>query len=878
MSEALVRHDAALQSVIDQHRGYVFKRVGDAFCASFASATDALACAIEAQRHVAQETNGVLHVRIALHSGEAQERDADYFGPALNRVARLLAIAYGDQILLSSSTAQLCKLDLPRDVVLRDLGTHRLKDLSEPERVYQACARGLRDDFPTLRSEENTPNNLPLQLTRLLGREAESKTVRTLLGKTRLVTLAGAGGIGKTRLALDVGASVLERFPDGVWFVELAEIADPELVASAVASAVNVRESQGQALTATLAKSLAHKTALLIFDNCEHLVDSAARVADALLHTCANVRILATSRQPLGIAGETVHRVESLTYPSGGEAPSVKAALRFSAVALFCERANAADSNFKLTAQTVPIVSEICAHLDGIALAIELAAARVKIFSPAALNDRLSERFRLLTGGSRTALPRQQTMRALIDWSYELLDERERAVLRRLGAFIGDFAMDAIEFVCLADGETVSSLVEKSLVATIPSQPEHRYRLLESTREYALEKLREAGDFEAAAALHIEYYAGLAREACERTQPLSPEWFARLDCERDNFRVALSRALVEGRDRDRGAQLAAQLSRYWYEGGYFGEGSTWIARALDAVDGSSRPSTAARLRLAQSMLASGAQKVEAARQSAALFETAGDRIGRGDALSHLGLGLRQLRRWDEAADALRAAAQLLDESGDASSHAVTLLTLGSISAYVGRYDEANDLYARVLQTASGVGYAAMAAHLYMADLHFHRRAYDRAVAEAAEALGLAEQTKNRRYSANARCNLAVYRTAAHRYAEAADDAREALQLLRESQNGIQLALAVQHMALLTALGTDPAPAARLLGYVDGYFYGAEYEREPTDEWSRKRLGRILRAKLEAAEFKRLYAEGSALTESQAVAIALATRAQHAVAR
>ena len=381
---------------------------------------------------------------MALHSGATDERDGDYFGPAVNRVARLLAVAHGGQVVASATTALLLRGMMPEQTQLRDLGEHRLKDLVEPERVWQLLAPGLAELFPPLQSLESLPNNLPRQLTPLIGRDDVLAEVEPLVLEQPLVSLVGTGGIGKTRLALQIGADLLDRVGDGVWVVELAALNDAASVVNAIASTLGLREQGDRPMLDVIEHYLRPRQLLLILDNCEHLIEEVARIADAILRTARDVRVLATSREPLRIAAERVYPVPSLAVPLG-DALTASDALQYGAIAFFAERARASDAKFALSDESAPIVSEICRRLDGIALAIELAAARVKVMAPRQLAQKLDERFRVLTGGNRTALPRQQTMRALIGWSYDLLSEQEQKLFRFVSIFVGGWTLAAAE-------------------------------------------------------------------------------------------------------------------------------------------------------------------------------------------------------------------------------------------------------------------------------------------------------------------------------------------------------------------------------------------------------------------------------------------------
>ena len=515
MLAAVQRHDAIGHAAMDAHGGYVFKTLGDAFCVAFARTDAAVSAALDFQRALAAEdfsAVGGLRVRAALHTGAADERGGDYFGSTVNRVARLLSIGHGGQTLLSGVTHDLVLGALPSQVSLRDLGEHRLKDLSRPEYVYQLVAPELASEFPALRSLQSMPNNLPLQMTSFVGRDREVAEIAESLGTHRLVTLVGSGGIGKTRTSLQVAANLLDGSGNGVWFIELAPLASDEYISATIAQALGLSlPPEGDAL-AHLVKTLKSWQALLVFDNCEHIVAGAARVIWAIIRQCPKIAILASSRQGLGIAGETIYRLPSLGVGDGATVANAREATAAPAIALFVERANAADQHFALTDENASIVADICRRLDGIPLAIELAAARVKVLSPRQLRERLDERFRVLTGGSRNLLPRQQTLRALIDWSHDLLDDRERMLFRRLGIFVNGFTLEAASAVATSDDfdeldlfDVLASLVDKSLVLAEPAGDALRYRMLESTRAYAREKLGASAESQERALRHLRH-------------------------------------------------------------------------------------------------------------------------------------------------------------------------------------------------------------------------------------------------------------------------------------------------------------------------------------------------------------------------------------
>lgn len=615
MKAAIARHEQLVRVAISRHGGYVFKTVGDAFCAAFDTVPKALHAALDAQRELGNEDFSAvrgLRVRMGLHTGDAEERDGDYFGPAVNRAARLMSIGHGGQILLSGATHELVYEDSPNEITFTDLGLHRLRDLAKPEHVWQVTTKDLSRDFPPLRSLDMLPNNLPVQVTSFRGREKDLEDLRAHLAEHRLVTLLGAGGVGKTRLATQLGAELLDRFSDGVWIADLAPITDSDLVTSVAAQVLGVNQAQGRPGNASITQFLKDKQLLIILDSCEHVLEAAAALADAIHRSCSNVRILTTSRQALGVSGEKVLRLASLAVPDKTAKLDSAAALCFGAVALFADRASLVDQSFRLGDDNAHIVAEICRRLDGIPLAIELAAARVKILSVSNLAYRLDERFKILSGGSRTALPRQKTLTALMDWSYDLLSPQEQTLFKRVAIFAGSLTLDAAAAVCSGDGiddcdvfDLIASLADKSLVVADTSGKLERYRVLESNRQYALDKLTASGERERIASRHAEYFRGVAQTAQKHhgTMPLSA-WLATLEPEGENLRSTLEWALGKGRQAALGGSVAAALEMFWWHAGVEAEGIRWIDAALRQIDESECAGIVAELRRARTRLTS----------------------------------------------------------------------------------------------------------------------------------------------------------------------------------------------------------------------------------------------------------------------------------
>jgi len=591
MAQAVACHDELMRAAVEANHGRVMKSTGDGIYAVFADPLDAVRAvvAIQAELRDPAVTAGIpLMVRCGIHCGEAEVRGDDFFGRTLNRAARIMSAAYGGQALVSHSVAELLADRLPSDVSLRDLGGLRLRGLPAPERVYQVLHPRLCDGFPPLRSLEATPNNFPQKLTSFIGRERELLEVEALLQATRLVTLLGMGGLGKTRLSLEVGAKLMDRFDDGAWFVDLASIRDPSLVASEVAKALGMHEEPGRPLVESLSAHLKPRKTLLILDNCEQVIGAAASLANAILGAAPHARIIATSREPLRVPGEQTYPVLPLPVPD--RADSLDALSRSTAVRLFVDRARLHRPSFSLDAHDASQVAELVARLEGIPLALELAAARIRSLTVGDINARLNDRYKLLTGGGRVLLERQQTLRALVDWSYDLLSEHEQVALNRLTVFAGSFDVAAAEQVCGVDPlasedmlDLLSSLVDKSLVMNDERADRARYRLLETIRDYGREKLARAGESAAIARRHCEYYFVLAKAA--RNGILSAQqadWIRRVETELDNVRAAIALGLTGGGDPVIAVKIAVAMQGFWILTGRSTEGRDYI-RAMRAL-------------------------------------------------------------------------------------------------------------------------------------------------------------------------------------------------------------------------------------------------------------------------------------------------------
>jgi predicted ATPase/class 3 adenylate cyclase len=707
MQVALARHDEILRSAIEERGGYVFKTVGDAFCAVFLTAPDALEAALETQRRLLSfewEQTEPLRVRMALHTGAAQERDGDYFGPPVNRVARLLSAGHGGQVLLSLPTQELVRDQLPAGSSLRDLGEHRLKDLFRPEWVFQLVSPDLPSVFAPLRTLGAYRNNLPLQPTPLIGREKEVSEVCDLLRgeETRLLTLTGPGGTGKTRLALQAAADLLEEFPDGTYFVSLATLTEAELLLPAVAEALGVRETAEQPLGENLKDYLSDRHLLLVLDNFEQVLGAAPAVTE-LVAGAPRLKVLATSRAPLGLYGEHEYAVPPLSVPDVKHLPDLKSLSQYEAVRLFIERAKSVKVDFEVSDENAPAVAEICVRLDGLPLAIELAAARIKMLPPKAMPQRLGNRLKLLTGGARDLPERQRTLRATIEWSFALLDEGEQVLFGRLAVFSGGRTLEAIEAICDAEGDLpvdtfdgVSSLLDKSLLRQEEGpNGEPRFVMLETVHEFAREKLRQSGEAEEIKRAHAEFFLTLAEEANSQLKGANQlEWLERLEAEHDNMRAALSWT-SERKEAEVALRLGGALWLFWFVRGYPSEGRRWLQEAL-AIDGHVSPESRAMALVGAGALALDQGALDLAQEA---FEEGLELLAHEEAseaklwlLSYLGLVAWEREELGQAREFFEEQLALSPKMSDTWWLAHSLHFLALVPYSLGDYERATELY------------------------------------------------------------------------------------------------------------------------------------------------------------------------------------------
>ena len=719
MRTAVEAHDDALRPLFQQHQGHIFRALGDAFYVAFETVSDALRAALAAQTALIALTEAhperpEVRVRMAIHTGEARPRDGDYFGLALNRTARLLDAVHGGQVAATAVAAQLAAEGMPTGAALCDLGLHSLRDFPVAESVFQLIHSSLPRDFPPLRTGTATPHNLPRQLTSFVGRESEAGKVRSLLLGSPLVTLTGAGGCGKTRLSLEVAGTVLEEFPGGVWFADLSSVRDAALIEQTVAAAVEVRPPPGRTPAEGLRDRLraGNAPSLLILDNCEQVVEGCAFFAALLLQDCPHLHLLATSREALGIAGETVWMVPTLRVPEKTTALTLAQLLQSEAVRLFVERARAATATFAPTEEDVPFLLSICRQLDGIPLALEIAASWSAMLGPRQIAERIEDRFKLLraASGSRTALPRQRTLRGAIEGSYDLLTEGERALMRRLSVFRGGWTLKAAEAVCAAlpdENEDLLiclyQLIRKSLVVAEPHREDiTRFRFLETIGQYAQEMLDTAGEIPVFYQRHQAYFAALAEEAQPKLSTGEQSvWLNRLEREHDNLRASLQRDC--GGDKETRLHMACLLTRFWMIRGFAAEGRRFLIQLQDELAHEDiTPSLKNRAANGAGVLSLNLTDFETAQryfeQVLEISRELNDSSGIGTALANLGYIAYQSNDLETVSARYEESAELMRRAGDQARLTTILVSLGAIQIKLRRFQEAEAILSEVLVT------------------------------------------------------------------------------------------------------------------------------------------------------------------------------------
>jgi predicted ATPase/class 3 adenylate cyclase len=882
MTTSLAVHDKLVRHAIEFHNGEVFKTGGDSFFATFGKISDAVDAAMEAQKRMAaHDWSAVdgLKVRMAVHVGTADRRDRDYFGPALNRCARLLALGHGGQILLTESTVEFLNAERNLREGLKPLGSYPLDDVRHPVGVYQVVVDGLKQDFPPLRTPEARPTNLPSRLARLIGRKAALEAARQLLADNRLVTLVGPGGVGKTRLALDLAHEQLPRFRGGVWLVECAPLSDAAHIPSAIAAALGIELRSTKPLLERLIDQLKSKEALIVLDNCEHLIADVAEIVEALLSNAAAIHVLATSQQPIGITGEQLFHVPPLSLPERAVS-TAEGALKFGAVELFVERAHAADPTFVFDATAATAVADICKRLDGLPLAIEMAAARAPTLGLDELSKGLDKRFRMLAGAARTAPLRHRTLQATFDWSYDLLPERECRILRRVAVFSGGFSLDAAKAVASDASEApdevvddLASLAAKSLVSVRSVEGRVRYGLLETTRLFALEKLAACGEASAMQERHARYFRAYFGDGIEDIFSMpSSAWYSAFAPEVDNLRAALRWSFSDEGDAECGITLAATSFAVWWALALLAEMRQWLERAMGKLSAATAPSVQALLwRITGTLLLIRAptQATFMLERAAALYRDQRDIPGLVRSLCNLSYVQVSIGRLGAAEAALQEAKSHFERVTGRQDFFAYYSSLGYLNAFRNEGAEAVKNFNAAIEIARTVGHEW---HLTVAQLDLARAHWilsDSARCEhlIRDVLGWNDHPSFRWQSLLdlGRGSLAAVLIERDQLQEARDLLQRAMPVLREMAPARYV---FDHFALRLAKVGSHRSAARLAGAASALAAGYDSFRAQPEARAYAATLAILQEHSSAEEIERWTAEGRALSEAEAFNLVL----------
>jgi len=928
------RHHDILHDAIESNHGYVFQIIGDSFSTAFHTAGDALKAAIKAQVYLKNEVwiKSPIKIRMGIHTGAAhvgniEDRSGGYIGYiTLSFVQRVMSIGHGGQILISNASYELIRNELPDKVTLQNMGNHHLKGLPNPEQIWQVNVPGLQHEFPPPSSSKVLSNNLPVQLTSFVGREKEIGKVKDVLARHPLVTLIGPGGTGKTRLSLHVAQEMLDQYSDGVWFVEFAPILDPILVPRTTAITIGLRDEPQRPIIDILCDYLHKKQLLIVLDNCEHLVDACAQMAHKILQAAPNVRILASSREVFGITGETTYRVPSLELPEL-DFMAVESLMEHEATRLFVDRATSAVSTFSVTDDNASAIIQICRRLDGIPLAIELAAAKTRVLSVDQIAKRLDDRFHLLIGGSRTAMERHQTLQATIDWSYNLLSPAEQILFSRFSVFVGGWTLEAAESVCSDKNTTtktplkaydilelLSQLINKSLVATDERNGEIRYQMLETIRQYANEELLKFGDTEKVQTQHLDYFTRISEEAepklLGRDQLI---WIEHLEHELDNIRAALEWSSKSGHVIA-GLRLAGALWRFWDVRNHWSEGRERLTALI------SRPEAKVRIReRAKALYTAGLlAQIQNDHASAgplyfeglAISRELGDNQTIGYFLVGLARTWRRFRRDQDAGSLLDESLEIFQQLNDKWGIALLLEVRGNVAleqddfavagscraesvkiyreledkislsfaltglAFVmvcqGNYDQSVSLYEESLTLFREMGHKWGIAHSLNAlgEVARCQGNYDRAKFFYEQSLSTSQEIGDKARIGASLHNLGYVSQHHGDYHQAVKLFNEGLIMAREVRDTLAVAVCLVGLAGQVQAMGYPKRAAQLFGAAQSLFESSSNRFPPADQIEYQRNLAATRTKLDEATFKAAFAKGQMMTIDESLNLAL----------
>jgi len=821
--EALTRHNEILQNAVESNNGFVFKTTGESFCCAFQNAEDSVTAAVDVQLKLNSEKKDDIDIKvcIGIHSGKAEWNGTDYMGyMTLARSARIMAAANAEQIIISNNAYELCcdKFNeiKTKKVTFRDLGERRLKDVIQPIRLFQIVSPGLREDFPTLKTLDARPNNIPVQLSSFIGREEEMKQIKELLRQSRLLTIVGSGGAGKTRLAMQTGADMIDDFANGVFITELAAVSDPELILQTLMNSVGIKEEPEISPREIVTGYLKNLEILIIFDNCEHLVSECAEIAEFLLRRCPGLKIITTSRESLNCPGEYTYRAPSLSLPDKSEYNSPEKLAQCEAVRLFTERALSINPDFRISSDNAKALAEICSRLDGIPLAIELAAARIKILTVNKINERLDDRFKLLSGGKRTALPRQQTLKALIDWSYDLLTEKEKILWSRLSVFTGGWTLESAEEIFTDSNITgeeiidlLSQLADKSII--IYNTEKNRYMMLETLKQYGSEKLKDSGEEKIYRSKHLKYFNEFSKEAELKLNGSEVHlWLDKLESEHGNLQSAISWAAGEG-DKEEGAQLSGQLVIFWEIHGHNTVGIILLESILESIrcnEQNVSKESVAKVLKSVGILARNLGNFEKSKaslnESLEIYRRTEDKHGITGSLINLGIVESDQGNYEQAQKIYEESLALGREINDKSSIADSLINMGTAAYYQGIYKQAQNFFEESLTLRRDTGYKLGIAMCLnnLGSLALRQNNFEHGQKLYKESLAIAKEIGDKTGIAMCLNNLAGLSSTQENYDQALSLYKESLSLFREIGDRLGNVMTLNNLGMLECINKN----------------------------------------------------------------------------